>query len=92
MNDAALASSLDLKNKVRQTSPGTIIELQFIRQNIAYHARVEVGKLQVASPQELLAESNRRAPGAMSTDSLLNEVRSLKRAIYYLEKRLNGLK
>lgn len=92
MNNAALGSSLDLKNKVRQTPPGTVIELEFIRHNTPYHARLEVGQLQLTSPEEFLVKSHPGSRHSMSADSLLDEIKTLKRALFHLEQRLKGLK
>jgi S1-C subfamily serine protease len=92
LNDRPLSSSLELKNQVRQIPPETVIELGFIRYNRPYRAGIKVGRLELTAPEEASLESNPLTPRSVSADSLLNEINALKRSIFLLEKRLEGLK
>ncbi len=92
LNDKPLSSSLELKNQVRQIPPEMVIELGFIRYNRPYRAGVKVGRLELTTPEEAFLESNPLTPRSISADSLLNEINALKRTIFLLERRLEGLK
>jgi serine protease DegQ len=88
MNDSPLRSALDLRNRVRQTFPGTVVKLGFIRNNTPYRVRLEIGKLQFDSLQAFFAQPAAQYPHRMSEDSLRIEIESLKRALHRLEKQL----
>ncbi len=92
VNNTTLGSSLELKIKVRQISPGTVVELGFIRHNTPYQARLEVGQLLLTAPREFFVEPASPSQGDISIDSLVDEIRVLKRAIFHLERRLKALK
>ncbi len=92
MNKTPLVFSTDLKSKVRQTLPGTVIELAFIRHNRPYYAHAEVGHLQLASHEELFGDSFTPLQEDMSKDSILNEIKRLKKALFHLEQRLKSLR
>lgn len=88
MNDSPLRSALDLRNRVRQTFPGTVVKLGFIRNDTPYRVRVEIGKLLFDSSQAFLAQPAALYPHCLSEDSLRIEIESLKRALRRLEKQL----
>ncbi len=92
MNDSPLRSALDLRNRVRQTFPGTMIELGFIRNATPYRVRLEIGQLQSDSLQTSFTQPAVQYPRLDSEDSLRNEIESLKGALRRLEEQLRDRK
>jgi S1-C subfamily serine protease len=88
MNDSPLRSALDLRNRVRQTFPGTVVKLGFIRNDSPYRVHVEIGKLLFDSSQAYLAQPAAEYPHYLLQDSLRIEIESLKKALHQLEKQL----
>ncbi len=88
MNDSPLRSALDLRNRVRQTFPGTVVKLGFIRNDTPYRVRVKIGKLQFDPSQAFFDQPPTQFPLRLSEDSLRSEIESLKRALRRLEKQL----
>ncbi len=92
LNDSPLRSALDLRNEIRQTSPGSVVELGLIRGNTPYRVRFKIGQLPFDSFQEISAQPSVQIPDRMSQDSLRSEIESLKRRLRQLEERLKSLK
>jgi hypothetical protein len=83
-----LRSALDLRNRVRQTFPGTVVKLGFIRNDTPYRIRLEIGQLQFDSLQESFTQPAVQYPRRLSEDSLHSEIEYLKKALNRLEKQL----
>jgi len=92
MNGRPLRSALDLRNKVRQTPPGAVIELGFVRNNTPNRVRLKIGQLPLDPSQELLVQPAEQFPYRPSKDSLLREIESLKTTLLRLERQLKGLR
>ena len=88
MNDSPLRSALDLRNRVRRTFPGTVVQLGFIRNDTPYRVRLEIGQRRFDSSQAFFAPPAGQGPGRLSEDSLRSEIESLKKALRRLERQL----
>ncbi|HWR83642.1 MAG TPA: S1C family serine protease [Candidatus Deferrimicrobium sp.] len=93
IDGAPLQSVIDLRNRVRQTNPGTVIEVSFLRDNARYRLPVTVGQLQPNQTAESAAHLNEfgmRAPADRRDDSLRGEIASLKKLLFQLERQLQS--
>jgi S1-C subfamily serine protease len=86
-----ISSALELVSLVRDSRPGSTIELGFVRNNRPYLARLTVGKRQLTMAGGLSEEWPATHDPTLSRDSLQREVEQLKRSLHELERRLRRL-
>ncbi len=92
INGLDIQSALDMREMVRSSRPGTLMDISFIRDNSPYTTRLEVGQAQPTRFSSPFWESS--DPGetdAVSADSLAREIESLKRTLQSLEQRVRKL-
>ncbi|UCE25816.1 MAG: serine protease [Candidatus Zixiibacteriota bacterium] len=88
VNRQAVPSAFQVANFVKQSMPGTVIELGIIRQNRSYFVPVKVGQAQTRSFESSISVSFERVEYFDLTDSLLGEIEALKATIRHLERRI----
>ncbi len=92
VNRQAVPSALQLANMIKQSTPGTIVELGFMRQSRSYFVPVKIGQAQIRSFSSSLTVSFEQYESIDVTDSLLREIESLRETIESLEQRLKQLR
>ena len=88
MDGIPLRSALELRNRVRQAYPGTIIELQVLRSEKPFGIRLKIGSQPVVSMPDRMAPLLPDETELLSDDSLRRELESLRRALRRLELQL----
>ncbi|MFH1372643.1 MAG: S1C family serine protease [bacterium] len=88
MDGIPLRSALDLRNRVRQAYPGTVIELQVLRNETPFGVRLKIGSQPVDSMPDRVASLLSDETELLSDDSLRRELESLQRALRRLELQL----
>lgn len=91
MNGSPLKSAAELKRSIRHYLPGTVIDFGFIRNNVPYIAPLQIGKVEYLSEVAFQGISH-NSPTRMNTDSLLNEIKILKKTLNNLEIKLRNIK
>jgi len=86
-----ISSALELIGQVRNSRPGSVMELDFVRNNLPYRARLTVGRRELSSMGDL--GYGRSTPDSTlgDRDSLLQEVQRLKRSLQAVEQQLRSL-
>lgn len=88
-NNLSIDNPLEFASYIRKTSPGTIIEFDFLRHNAVYQVKIPIGK------QEQHGGTSKSPVGNKSdllADSILKEIQSLKQNLQSLENRLKRLR
>ncbi len=83
-----LRSALDLRNRVRQALPGTVVDLRVLRNETPFSVRLKIGSQPVNSVPDQLAPLLPGETELLSDDSLRRELESLQRALRRLELQL----
>lgn len=78
-----------LESKVRSSSPGTRLQLDFLRRKVLYSVSVRVADLGSSVPNGISFFPNQEYHG-VSTDSLSREVEALRRAVQQIQTRLTS--
>jgi len=91
IGNRSVTSALELINLVRSSSPGSVVELGFIRNNRPYLARLVVGKRELTTAGDFSAGQPAADGPPPSRDSLYREVDRLKRTLRALEHQIRSL-
>ena len=87
-----ISSAMDLARMVRESTPGTILQFEVLRQNDPFVVPVTVGSAHFDPYQPPGGSVSGRQDNAALRDSLISEINALKGTILILEKRLKQLK
>ncbi len=91
-NGVNISSAAGLKKEIIRTTPGTIVEIGLIRKNIPFFVKMTIGSGSLNIERPSVNNQANRILSKSSRESLLNEINSLKSALYKLEKKLIRLK
>ncbi len=93
LNGSLIRSAMDLRNFVRQSKPGSLIEVGFLRNQTPYVVPIQVGQMKLTPSDSFQApgESDNTS-NSISRDSLLTEITQLKQMLQRLEQRLQHLR
>ncbi len=91
MNGLPLGSAAELRRNIRKFLPGSVIDFGFIRNNVPYIAPLQIGKVEYTSGIAFQGNSHNLAV-SLNTDSLLNEIKTLKKTLNNLEFKLQNIK
>ncbi len=85
---APVATAPDLLRLVRQSTPGTTVDLEFVRHNTYFDIKLLVGRKQYFRPMSF-SETEQFEESTLSPDSLTRILDYLKQEVSRLENRIN---
>ncbi|MEW5995860.1 MAG: PDZ domain-containing protein, partial [Candidatus Zixiibacteriota bacterium] len=91
MDGIRLRSALDLRNRVRQSYPGTIVELGFVRLNSLFRTFMKIGELRSDAEHRSFVQPTREPTRQTMADSIRSEIKLLKTRLHRLEQQLENL-
>jgi S1-C subfamily serine protease len=89
INGVAVNSAARLQHLVRDNSPGSVLEIGFVRHNTPYVIQFEVGRLDDNHLRRNFGRGS--SEPAPPVDSLIREIDSLKRTLLRLEDRVRNM-
>ena len=90
-NHVPVHSALELSQQVRRTSPGTVVDFEFVRHTSYFDIRLQVGNKRLANPSGFF-DVEQFDSGSPSPDSLQRVLDYLKREVQSLEERLHQVR
>ena len=90
-NNRIVSTVTDLANWVKQTTPGTMIIVDILRQASHYQIHLMIGRKELISQSANVQLASRRDSQSRLGDSLKAELDALKSNIYRLEQQLKQI-
>jgi len=91
-NNHPVTASLSLADEVRRAAPGTLAEIEILRQNTLYNVQIQVGQKTIPQFEESYSLNINPPENILLVDSLSEVLNNLKEEIQHVENRLNNLR
>ncbi|MBU8934217.1 MAG: S1C family serine protease [candidate division Zixibacteria bacterium] len=92
LNGEAITSAVALRSFVRQSHPGSVIDIGLVRNNLPLVVPLQIGRLRLSPFDSFHGVNDEPAQPDNSPEFLRQEISDLKQSLRVLEKKLQGLR